>query len=366
LHESTALPMTANSCTKKLRFRRRSPAALRVLIIQRTIPPYRLAFFEGLSAQLGDQLQLASGDETPPVKDQMRWRRLCLHSWRGAFWQWIPVRWLLTASVAVIELNPRSLSNWIALIVGRLFGIRILLWGHRENRSGQRPWIRSAMEILAAGVVYYTHEEANRSRREQPNRSAPYVAPNTVEAIFENSGGSRNGVVLSCRLVPEKRPILALQAVALSGLNDCVIHIVGDGPLRGAVEEAAKSLGVTVELYGSLYDPAKLASVYAKSFAALSPGYVGLNVNQAVLSGVPLIYAKNAPHAPEISYADETNSVAVASDSPSDWAAALKSVRLGEQSTLLAPRELAQRSAERLGMAMMVTGMLSALNETPA
>lgn len=344
-----------------------APAHGSALIVQRTVPPYRLPFFKGLAADLGNKFELASGDSTRPVPDFVNWRRLRRRSWRGIFWQWIPIRSLTQASVIVVELNPRIVTNWIALLLGRMTGTRVLVWGHRENRAGRRPRVRRAMEGIASGVVYYTHAEAERSRPRRGTSSRIYVAPNTVEALFIGGGGTpRTDVVISCRLIPEKRPLLAIRAIAVARLPGCVVHVVGDGPLRQDVLRAAKESDVRVEMHGALYDPARLAEIYGRSFAALSPGYVGLNINQAILSGVPLIYAQNAPHAPEISYANATNSVAVKSDSPTEWATAVRSVRFAQERGLMAPEQLAQVSSERLGMAAMIAGMQNALRGAAA
>ena len=67
--------------------------------------------------------------------------------------------------------------------------------------------------------------------------------PNVVaEAAFEVDGDHRAGALFVGRLVPEKRPLLALRAAAEAGMP---ITFLGDGPLRPTLVEEAARLGMS-------------------------------------------------------------------------------------------------------------------------
>jgi hypothetical protein len=89
-----------------------------------------------------------------------------------------------------------------------------------------------------------------------PWRHIPNAVP---ERAFAGPQPPGEGVLWVGRLVPEKRPLLALRAAVAAGLP---ITFLGDGPLRGELFQQARQLGVAanVRLLGFTPDP---WSVYA-------------------------------------------------------------------------------------------------------
>src|SRR6476661_7341927 len=55
---------------------------------------------------------------------------------RRMVWQRKLIRPLLAADVAIVELNPRILSNWLILAGRRLSRKPTVVWGHAWSRSG--------------------------------------------------------------------------------------------------------------------------------------------------------------------------------------------------------------------------------------
>lgn len=73
----------------------------------------------------------------------------------------------IRASVAVIDLNPRSLTSWIILVTRKLLHRRTLVWGHLHPRSGAdspTAGVRRSMARLADGVITYTWAERHTAR----------------------------------------------------------------------------------------------------------------------------------------------------------------------------------------------------------
>ena len=331
------------------------------VILQRSVPGYRVAFFQQLHAALDGRLVVASGDSSNPLEGAgVPWRRAPLLEWRIVY-QWVPLSQLISAKAVVFELNPRALSTWIYILLTRLTGRKAIVWGHRDSRRGTRPWVRRFLDRLSDVSVYYTDAEVGRASRRRVEGRKVLAAPNTLLTEYRNSDLQRNGVILSARLVPEKDPLLAVHAVAASGISDVVLHIIGDGPLLETVAEEAERLCVDVSFHGAVYDPTTLAHVYQGAFAAVSPGCVGLSLNQSVLSGVPLVYRGDARHGPEVHYANEHNSVAIVGADPKVWGRVLLELREGKHAEVLPPDSLAAVSQRDLGLHAMVSGMREAL-----
>ncbi|WFF03182.1 glycosyltransferase [Micromonospora sp. WMMD964] len=99
-------------------------------------------------------------------------------------------------------------------------------------------------------------------------------------------------VVHCARLSPEKRPELAVQALAelrRAGVP-AVLVMAGDGPLRGALARRAEGLPVTFT--GFLPDRAAVAALLASADVVLAPGPVetfGLAGLEALACGTPVV-----------------------------------------------------------------------------
>ena len=88
------------------------------------------------------------------------------------------------------------------------------------------------------------------------------------------------------------------------------LRAVGDGPLSADARRLAEQLGIAdrVEFEGRCDDLDKLRELFSHAALLLSPGYVGLNVVQALGFGTPVVYPLGEPHAPEVEALDDNNS----------------------------------------------------------
>lgn len=215
------------------------------------------------------------------------------------------------ASVSILELNPRILSNWVILLLRRLLRRRTILWGHawpREGQMSRTDAVRNLMRKLADVIVVYTDSQREELAMRMPGKKI-VAAPNALyEAAYMRvlaGQASRMNFTYVGRLVREKKVDLLLEAFA--GATDRLppetkLLIVGDGPERSHLVERAHHLGIEgrVEFAGHVADKDVLAAVYATTLASVSPGYVGLSITQSLGFGVPMIIADKEPHAPEI------------------------------------------------------------------
>lgn len=228
------------------------------------------------------------------------------------------LREAVNADVAVVEFNPRIISNWSILLVRRVLRRPTLLWGHAWSRSGpgsRSEVIRRAMRSLGVSLMVYTPEDRAATLTRYRDARVT-VVPNSLYRCsdLEPMNGGQNDIVFCARMVPSKRPRDALVAfrdlIADHELIRNLIYI-GDGPERPSLERAARNFGLEsrVRFLGSVTDVTSLRQAYRDALCAVSPGYVGLNATQALGFGVPLIYSSSQPHAPEVSLLDNSNSI---------------------------------------------------------
>jgi len=244
---------------------------------------------------------------------------------RRLLWQAGALRSLVGAEVTVLELNPRVLSSWAAILARKLRGKPTVLWGHafpRAGRGTRTDLLRGVLRGLADVVVVYTETECRELRQLYPRRVV-IAAPNGLypEARIGAAAPPKGpgAFVYVGRLIPAKKPGLLLDAffAARSRLPSGIrLVFVGDGPLRASLEAAAYQ-SEDVEFLGEVTQYERLRDLYAEAICSVSPGYVGLSIVQSLSFGVPMIVARDEPHAPEVEAAQEgANSAFVESDSP--------------------------------------------------
>jgi glycosyltransferase involved in cell wall biosynthesis len=222
----------------------------------------------------------------------------------------------------------------------------------------------------ASAAIVYTASDREALQSKLVGRTV-WAAPNAITASSEMHPAvpveDAASFVFSGRLVADKKPDLALEgfALAVGALPDsATLEFVGTGPLKAELAERAKSLGVAerVQLHGTVFDVGELELIYSRSIASLSPGYVGLSMTQSHGFGVPMIYAADEPHAPEIEAADEGfNCVAIASDDAAAMAAAMTEIAATRTEWLARREAISARSRDSYSVEAMARGFLAAV-----
>lgn len=300
---------------------------IRCSLTQLALPGYREKFIEELRAALGDQLVLAVGltQSDPSVRTGISDSLIDIHLNNRFFARRRLViqpgyrQALKRSDVWFLELNPRVINTWLALVEGRLRRRQTWVWGHFKGRrasdSGPRV-ARRAMVRLANGVVAYTAAESELFRTTYP-RQHVVTAPNASErasSIAAAPHGPRSDFLYVGRLVESKGVAAIVDAFVdarLSGLlpANARLVLVGTGPAEKAVAERLSGLShvVQVLLVGEVFDSRRLDDLYSRAVAGVCGGYVGLNITQSLTRGVPFIFPTSASlgHAPEISLAEE-------------------------------------------------------------
>lgn len=283
------------------------------------LPAYRKSFVEELtrlSAKHGLKLQFMAGDvHLDPSVRSSRHRGVDYVSnkhliGRRLLWQPSTAKAGFEASVAIIDLNPRSLSAWLILVVRKCTGRRTLVWGHVNPRAGQGSFtapLRRFMRRQASGVITYTWSDASQVRAED-RTSSVWVAANGLyprAQIGNVATPTAHRILYVGRMEAAKRPELAVKAFALAlpqlPLNT-TLTLIGSGSELDSLREQVARLGIEsrVEMLGHIDEYENLRHIYAESVVSLSPGYAGLSLTQSLGFGVPMLVADDEPHAPEI------------------------------------------------------------------
>lgn len=365
---STALSQTATSSVPSVWF------------LQTCFPDYRAPVFNRLVERLGARFHLFSGTSyfTPDIKttpDYLDWHSLVENRFffkRSFLWQRGAIEAMFEPDIAVMELNPRILSNWIILAARALWGAPTLLWGHawgREDAGSVRNVLRLYMMRLASATITYTRTQRDEVKKVFP-RFLLFAATNSLIRAQDCASSPINSaqldtVVYVGRLNAPKKPGLLVEAFSKAKLPAHVrLCLVGDGSLRSTLEDQVAKLGLQsrVQLLGHVHSHEILSSVYSRSFCSVSAGYVGLGAVQSFSFGVPLVLADNEPHAPEVEACKEgENTVFFTANDIDALAATLEKMWAEREFWAQRRPALARWTAENYSVESMVEGFIEAI-----
>jgi glycosyltransferase involved in cell wall biosynthesis len=356
----------------------------RFVLYTAVLPRYRRESMRILHERLGSDWTVFAGDShlDPTVRsddDTTGWTRVTNRRWLAArlLFQWGHWREVLQADTAILDLNPRCVTAWLLLCSRRLLHRRTLLWGHLYPRTGpssRTSPLRAFMRRRADGCIVYSFAEAEDLAAAASDERA-WVAPNAIyrhSDIFIDQDAASPAepelILYVGRLEPEKKPDLLLKAFALLAARDRDVELcfVGSGSLQATLENRAAELGVSarVRFEGPAHDAASLRAFYGKARCAVSPGYCGLGLTQAMCFGVPMVIADGEPHAPEIELRALGLVSFFAADSAEELAAAL---RAGSFSYSDTERESVVRYMRaKYSAEAMADGLLGALRDANA
>jgi len=209
------------------------------------------------------------------------------------------------------------LTNWLAFAASRLDRIPLLLRGestpHRPTLPLRRAVRSAALRRLFRGTAAFLaigtlNAEFYRALGVPAGKvfHTPYAVDNDRfmaaaqalrpgrEEIRRRLGIPPEGVLLlfSGKLIPRKRPLDLLRALARPGLERAVAGFVGDGELRPALEEEARRLGSDRVRFFGFKNQRELADYYTAADVFVLPSQFetwGLVVNEAMCFGLPIV-----------------------------------------------------------------------------
>jgi glycosyltransferase involved in cell wall biosynthesis len=100
-------------------------------------------------------------------------------------------------------------------------------------------------------------------------------------------------VVFCAKFIPRKRPQDLVKAFALANVANSYLVLVGDGPLKEALQEEVEQLGITERVkFLGFVKYSFLPQVYTSSDLLVHPAEwepYGLPVNEAMVCGIPVV-----------------------------------------------------------------------------
>lgn len=198
--------------------------------------------------------------------------------------------------------------RWPAYILPFLIDrhFKWILWGHRYSDSWVTNSIRDLLMRSADRILLYGDEEISRMVLRGINPSKIVIAPNTIHVPnhADLSNEDKSSLLFVGRLQPRKRIDLIIRAFSeLQGSisSNIVLDIVGSGLLDTKLHQLAVDLNIEQKVFfhGPIRDNTKLANIFARAFAYVSPGPVGLGVLHSFAYGVPVVTLQEGRHGPE-------------------------------------------------------------------
>ena len=204
--------------------------------------------------------------------------------------------------------NPYILSTWLAAVLARLRGRPVFFWSHGwlRRETGLKAWLRRNFYRIADGLLVYGNrareigvsEGFSPERIHVINNSLDYTVQKQAREFaltaaanyaLPNADLPRKPFFLAVtRLVPSVELDKAIEAMAKLP-HDAALVVVGAGPERTALEARVRELGVDVRFLGAIYDELRLANLFLRARAVVSPGKVGLLAMHALAYGTPVI-----------------------------------------------------------------------------
>ena len=309
----------------------------RVLILQRVIPPYRKAVYNGLAKHY-DVTVLHSGSPAVGAADHYREMVVPARA-MGPFVLQQKVAAALASDhweAIVAMLDLRWPAQLLPFLGSRNRQARRIFWGpgYGRNRLANRArdWLLRRADALllygSANVDTFVHNGTPRDKI--------FIARNTIHVPNHRdcSGERKTSLLFVGRLQQRKRLDLLVEAFAkvVRALpTGTTLDIVGDTPRPGLghfmldletcarLQQRAAATGVDdrVVFHAGTENEDELAKFFKRAYAYVSPGHVGLGALHGFAYGVPAITrrARYPSHGAEVdNLKDGCNSLLYDSD----------------------------------------------------
>ncbi len=246
--------------------------------------------------------------------ESVRIQELSFKGWRGLGWFKGLFRAIVKSRARAVILigNPNYPQTWLAALVAKLLGKRVLFWTHGWLRPEGylKAKFRNCYFNLSDSVLVYDDraiELASRSgfpsRKVRPiynsldwDAAQPLftrLSKEGLTSVRKRLGIPLDATVLICtaRLTPICRFDLLLDAASKLNAeqNRIKVVLIGDGPERPPLELLAKELGLDAQFLGAIYDEAVLADWLYAADITVSPGKVGLTAMHSLTYGTPVV-----------------------------------------------------------------------------
>jgi glycosyltransferase involved in cell wall biosynthesis len=309
----------------------------RVVIVQKSLPHYRVPFFEGLRARLAaDGIELVvvygqpTGDEALKADSiELSWGRSVVNRTiavgpRALLWQ--PVLGHVRAGdLVIVEQASKLLVNYVLIARQLNRRVRVAFWGHGRNlrASGRSRYGEAIKRSLSRRVHWWFAYTGLSSELVAGLGFAPEritVVQNAIDTreladarerlsasdldkVRDHLGLQGDNVAIFCgALYREKRLEFLLEAAQTvrALVPDFELVVIGAGPDQGMIEAAAAA-HPWIHPAGAVFGADK-APFFELARTLLLPGLVGLAIVDSFVFETPLVAIDGPGHSPEIEY----------------------------------------------------------------
>lgn len=279
----------------------------RVLILQNVIPWYRKAVYNGLAKDY-DITVLHSGSPVVEADDGFREIVVDARSF-GPFVLQQRVAGVLAEGafdVVIAMMDPRWLAQVLPVVGRRKRNSRWIFWGPGYGRSGLANRLRDALAHRADALLLYSSANVAELVRRGTSQEKIFVAPNTLHVPDhgDRSGDPKSSLLFMGVFQKRKRLDLLIETFARVVRElpaDTNLEIVGTTPSRSfgkfrielesaaALRQKVQALGLTERViwHGDIW--ANQGPFFARAYAYVSLGHVGLSALHSMAYGVPVI-----------------------------------------------------------------------------
>lgn len=347
---------------------------MRVLVLQRVVPDYRIAFFAALDRLLSDKeckLEILAGQPWPEeglvdARDELTSVRKTSNQklFNKSYWLGGALKAARDADIVIVEQANAALYIY-PLIAMRMLGIsrrKLALWGHGVHLNQEKPqlltdswkkfWMTkvdhwfaysdlSARAVSDSGFPVEQTTVVQNSIDTQALREARRsLSQAEIEARFhelfgeDRRDGHRVGVFCA-RLAPLKRIPFLLKSLEIMHREDPYFRmiIIGDGPDADRVQAFCES-NSWCRWVGAVHGIERVKTL-AQADIFLNPGMTGLSILDAFAMGIPFATTDCGIHSPEIAYLKSGVNGIISEPTESEFSSAvLKLLRSDELATI--------------------------------
>jgi glycosyltransferase involved in cell wall biosynthesis len=284
------------------------------------VPRYRVPVFERLSSTPGLEVEIwadLSGRigslSGITASERIHLVHAPYRERRGIVWQpSILGAMRRNFDVVLLSWNVRSPHLFLSLALKRRPAV--ILWGHGFGTHHERfgGWLRRRTASMAEACLFYGPSGRERAIENGMPPDRLFVAPNAIDQapiqaaadrwsdpvrrrqfLDKASFGGGPLMLFLSRLEPEKRPELAIEALALvrKRVPTAELAFIGDGSCLPSLKERVNALGLGhhVRFLGQLHDEDLIAPWALSADVLVHPGALGLTIFHAFGYGLPVI-----------------------------------------------------------------------------
>lgn len=211
------------------------------------------------------------------------------------------IRWLSLAKLVFKSKRNYKLGYW---------GIGVTA-SYENKFDSKSSWdkLRFLISKKSDFTIFYSSYPIKRYVDASIPRQKLFVANNTTEVEFEGDIDkvldTKRDLLFIGTLYKQKGIDELLQAFyELSLRNESLpnLLIIGDGPERETIEVFIKEKGMTdkVKLYGSIYDPKQISTIFNEAMICVSPNQAGLSVLTSMGNATSFVTREDATTGGEI------------------------------------------------------------------